>query len=226
MFNYKLKKKFIVIALGIMTAINIKLVSYTEVDNIKEIKETTLNHNNVGEFCAKNLYIDDEKIRSINEYLSKHYIGAYDDELLEDKDNLEENNINSRSIEPSISYKEINLICTFYGMGEDENGPGNGTLNCINGLLAPGTIATSPNIPVHTKMYIPGIENFSGNDNFEYTVLDRGNPKYIKQIDENTHRIDIFVERLDGENWRDYKQRISDLGVQKTVGYILEENHK
>lgn len=167
-------------------------------------------------FNIKQLYTNDTKAEIAERIISEP---IFNNEVKEEK---VETNVKSCEVKQK-NYEEVKLKCTFYGMGEDENGPGNGTLNCINGKLAPGTIATSENIPVGTIMYIPEIENFSGNENYEYTVLDRGNTKYIKQINESTHAIDIFVEQNKDESWDDYKQRISDLGVKETTGYILVE---
>jgi 3D (Asp-Asp-Asp) domain-containing protein len=107
----------------------------------------------------------------------------------------------------------INFICTFYGRGDDENGIGRGDMNAIGGKLSRGTVASN-NFNMGTKIHLDKIGNVK--------VLDTGSTEYIKQIDDNTYVIDVFVERNLFESEKHYKKRISNMGKQSMKGYIVK----
>lgn len=71
--------------------------------------------------------------------------------------------------------------------------------------LSRGMVASPSNIPFGTKIYIKEFNKI-------YTVQDRGNSNYIKWIDNNTVRLDIYVSS---------KEEAYRLGIIKTKGYIM-----
>ena len=45
---------------------------------------------------------------------------------------------------------------------------------------------------------------------------DTGNPKYIKKIDNNTYKLDVYCPKLPNESNSEYKKRVTSYGITKT----------
>jgi 3D (Asp-Asp-Asp) domain-containing protein len=97
----------------------------------------------------------------------------------------------------------INLICTFYSSGEDENGIGNSNKTASGKRLSRGMCASNSH-KLGTQIYTKEFNVL--------TVTDRGNEKYIHKVDENTYRIDIYVPD---------KNLAEKMGVMKIKGKII-----
>ena len=103
-----------------------------------------------------------------------------------------------------IEYKrKVNIVATFYTGSAKENG-GFANLTATGKKLSRG-ICASNNFDFGTKIFLDGYG--------VYEVQDRGNPKYIRQIDDETYRIDIYVP---------IRKTAMKLGVKLVQGYILE----
>jgi len=105
--------------------------------------------------------------------------------------------------------REINIIATFYTGSPDENG-GYANITASGKALCRGMCASN-NFDFGTKIEVEGLEEI-GITNLE--VQDTGNPKYIKKIDENTYRLDVYVPD---------KNTAKKLGIKQIKGYIVSE---
>jgi 3D (Asp-Asp-Asp) domain-containing protein len=98
----------------------------------------------------------------------------------------------------------INIICTAYTGSADENGGYiNKSASGIKLNRGGNYCATPPDIQFGKTIVVEGLGNFE--------VQDRGNQRYIKWIDENTLRIDIFMNS---------KKEALNFGVRTYKGYI------
>lgn len=102
--------------------------------------------------------------------------------------------------------KEVEFKTTAYSSLPEENGGYDVT---CNGEPLEGNIVANNTLPQGTKILLNGIE---------YTVADRGSKRF-----NNPHRIDILIERIEGESDDDYRQRVSDYGVKYIKGYIINK---
>jgi hypothetical protein len=109
--------------------------------------------------------------------------------------------------------KKVNVVATHYGGGANENGGFSG-LTASSKRLSRGMIATPNNISFGTPIVL---EDSNGAKTIKITE-DRGNSKYIKWLDSNTVRIDIYVPDKSVEE-------IKAMGVKKYTGYIIKEVH-
>jgi|GEM_PF-2682435 len=114
--------------------------------------------------------------------------------------------------EESKNGKQIGLVLSFYGSGDDENGAGNGNATASGADLSHGVIASN-NFPFNTEISIDGYGT--------YTVLDTGNPQYLREVSDNKYKIDVYVPKNSNESVAEYKQRISNYGIVETTGYVL-----
>jgi 3D (Asp-Asp-Asp) domain-containing protein len=114
-----------------------------------------------------------------------------------------EKEIQEQKKEPQ--WQEFTL--TFYSSMNSENGFGNKT--CQNKPLSRGGVANNV-IPQNTQIYLEGYG--------QVIVNDKGSNKHFA-VDT---RLDVYIEREDGESDREYSRRISKLGVQKVKGYIIK----
>lgn len=105
--------------------------------------------------------------------------------------------------------RKINIIATFYTGSPDENG-GYANITASGKILSRGMCASN-NFDFGTKIEVEGLEEI-GITNLE--VQDTGNPKYIKKIDENTYRLDVYVPD---------KKTAKKLGVKQIKGYVIKE---
>lgn len=106
---------------------------------------------------------------------------------------------------PKQNIKEVRIIATAYTADPKENG-NNHSRTASGKIVSRGMVATPRDIPFGSKIVI--------HEMGEYTVEDRGNPKYIRWIDANTIRIDIFMTD---------KAEALKFGVKHLTGYIIEE---
>lgn len=101
----------------------------------------------------------------------------------------------------------INIIASAYSASTDECGNNLGiTASGTKVSVSRGTIATPRDIPFGTKINIPQLKR-------TFVVEDRGSSKYIRRVNADTIRIDIYMET---------KKEAMEFGVQKFKGYIIE----
>lgn len=107
--------------------------------------------------------------------------------------------------EPEIQW--LNIIATAYTASADECGNDRGiTASGTKVSLSRGTIAAPYDIPFYTKIMIPELDK-------EFIVEDRGNRQYIKRINDNTIRIDVYMKT---------KNEARAFGVKRLRGYIVK----
>ena len=100
----------------------------------------------------------------------------------------------------------MNIICTAYTASADECGNDSGiTASGTQASVNRGTIAVPSDISFGTKIYIKEL-------NRTLTAEDRGSQSYIRRINGNTIRIDIFMNS---------KAEAEAFGVKKYNGYIV-----
>ena len=131
------------------------------------------------------------------------------DKLKQDKINR----IKSEQLEQEELGRQSNVpepqefILTFYTSLNSENSSA-GAVTCQNKPLIRGGVANNV-IPQNTKIYLEGYG--------QVIVNDKGSSKYFSK----SNRLDVFIEREEGESDKQYLRRVNDYGVQKVQGYIL-----
>ena len=95
--------------------------------------------------------------------------------------------------------------CTYYTSLPSENG--GYTVTC-EGKPLEGNIVANNTLPLGTKILL--------NDKV-YTVKDRGSSRFGKIT-----RLDVLVERNQGESDEEYLNRVNNLGVEYIEGYIIK----
>lgn len=140
-----------------------------------------------------------------NKNITKQTQIKKEDDKNEMKENVLTATISSGNITKTEDKREINLVVTFYTGSADENGGyKNANITATGKTLSRGMCASN-NFDFNTKIQT---EEFG-----TLIVEDRGNPKYIRQVDENTYRIDVYVSD---------KKIANKLGVKKIKGYIIK----
>ena len=99
----------------------------------------------------------------------------------------------------------IEFKCTYYTSLPSENG--GYTVTC-EGKPLEGNIVANNTLPLGTKILL--------NDKV-YTVSDKGSSRFRKIT-----RLDILVERNQGESDEEYLNRVNNLGVEYIEGYIIK----
>jgi 3D (Asp-Asp-Asp) domain-containing protein len=99
------------------------------------------------------------------------------------------------------------FILTFYTSLKSENSSA-GAVTCQNKPLSRGGVANNV-IPQNTKIYLEGYG--------QVIVNDKGSSKYFSE----SNRLDVFIEREQGESDTQYLRRVNNYGVQKVQGYVL-----
>lgn len=94
---------------------------------------------------------------------------------------------------------KVEVVMTFYGDGEDENGVGNAGITCNGKKLEHGVVASN--------VWEQGTKFYCLEDNKIYTVSDRGGSNF-----NSYNRLDVFVPRHSGESKSEYDKRISRMG--------------
>lgn len=123
----------------------------------------------------------------------------------------------------ALPYVEVPCELTFYTDMAICNGQNAGK-NAIGGVLSQTSIAVpsidgKPIIPYGTRIDI-------GSQYGMRIADDTGNEKYIRVKKDGTIIFDVFIPRLKGENDRDYKARIMNMGRIKTTAKIYKERSK
>ena len=85
---------------------------------------------------------------------------------------------------------------------------GFGAITSQGKKLSRGGVANNV-IPQNTQIYLEGYG--------QVIVNDKGSNKHFS-VDS---RLDVFIEREQGESDREYTRRISKMGVQKVKGYYI-----
>lgn len=112
------------------------------------------------------------------------------------------------------SWIDINLHISFYTDLQSENIVGQETTDAQGNSLVFGTIAIPRDMPLGTRFTIDGFDG-------EFVGRDRGSKKYIKWVDNNTIKIDMFIPRQSGESNSAYHRRVNNKGIVKTTGKYL-----
>ena len=115
---------------------------------------------------------------------------------------LKQEEIEKQKDEPQFQ----EFILTFYTSLNSENSNA-GPVTCQNKPLSRGGVANNV-IPQNTKIYLEGYGHV--------IVNDKGSNKYFSE----SNRLDVFIEREQGENDRHYLHRVNSYGVQKVQGYL------
>lgn len=100
------------------------------------------------------------------------------------------------------------FILTYYTSLISENSSA-GAITCQGKKLSRGGVANNV-IPQNTKLYLEGYG--------EVIVNDRGSNKHFS-VDT---RLDVFIEKEQGESDSHYKTRVNNMGVRKVHGYIIK----
>lgn len=103
------------------------------------------------------------------------------------------------------------FVLTYYGSTVNECGNSLG-ITASGKKVKSGMVASPPSLKFGTQIEINGTI---------YTVEDRGHPKYIKENNDGSIRLDVFIPRLEGENDTQYEKRVNNMGVQRVKGTIL-----
>lgn len=102
--------------------------------------------------------------------------------------------------------KKVTFKATAYSSLPEENGGYNVT---CNGEPLEGNIVANNTLPQYSKIML---------GNKMYTVADRGSSRF-----NNPTRLDVLIERKEGESIKEYRKRVSDYGVRYIEGYIIKE---
>lgn len=102
--------------------------------------------------------------------------------------------------------KPVTFKTTAYSSLLEENG---GFDTTCNGKPLEGNIVANNTLPQGTKIYLDGEI---------YEVGDKGSSRF-----DNPNRLDMLIERNPGETDEEYKNRVSEFGVQYIEGYIIKE---
>ena len=102
--------------------------------------------------------------------------------------------------------KPVTFKTTAYSSLPEEN---NGYTVTCNGKPLEGNIVANNTLPQGTKIYLDGEI---------YEVGDKGSSRF-----DNPNRLDMLIERNPGETDEEYKNRVSEFGVQYIEGYIIKE---
>lgn len=105
--------------------------------------------------------------------------------------------------------QEINIICSAYTSDPSENGSGLG-ITAKGTKLRSGICAIPREFALGTKIYVQGLDSFIGIN--ELSGEDYGNSSYVRRIDNNTIKIDVFMSS---------KQQALNFGIRKFKGYII-----
>lgn len=113
-------------------------------------------------------------------------------------------------------WKEINVHISYYTSLICEN-TSYGSVDAQGNQLVYGTIAIPRDLPLGTRFKLDGFDG-------EFIGRDRGSKKYIKWLDSNTMKVDMFIPRNKGENDNTYYKRVNNMGITKTTGrYLIKD---
>lgn len=117
----------------------------------------------------------------------------------------------------------VMLALTFYTDTHDENG-GWGGYVANNKKIAPGMVASGPQLKFGTEIYIPSFgKNIAGLEGRNlFVVEDSMLEKESYKTNGADYRIDIYVPRLPGEADEQYKQRVNSYGRYNVQAFISD----
>ena len=110
-----------------------------------------------------------------------------------------------------IEQKTKTFVLTYYGSTVNECGNDLG-ITASGKKVQSGMVASPPCLSFGTQIQI--------GDNV-YVVEDRGHPDFIKQNNDGSIRLDVYIPRLSGESTSQYEKRVNDMGVKRVQGVIL-----
>lgn len=115
----------------------------------------------------------------------------------------------------------VMLALTFYTDTHDENG-GWGGYVANNKKIAPGMVASGPQLNFGTEIYIPSFgKNIAGLEGRNlFVVEDSMLEKESYKTNGADYRIDIYVPRLPGEDDDTYKKRVNSYGRYNVQAFI------
>lgn len=123
---------------------------------------------------------------------------------LEQERQQKQNKVKQMGFSRGEEIQEIDLTLSFYD-------------NTYTNLTASGCkiyygVVASNNLPLGTEIYITGLGMFK--------VLDTGSNALCRQKD-GSIKIDVYIPRESNESTRQYRQRLMDMGLVKTKGYLI-----
>jgi len=188
-----------------------------QVSTMQETEENNLSYKKEynATFSSKKIITNKERISERNEVIAqlqkekekehKLHLQKQEKTFVANVINNKEHKSISRGIKVKYIKKEFSL--SFYTNLPEENGGYTG--NCHGQPLKHGMVASNV-IKQGTKILLPkyGI----------MTVADRGGKDF-----NNSNRLDVLIERNEGESNSQYLKRVNNLGRPKVIGYIIEE---
>ena len=174
-------------------------------NTVEKVTFNKINNDNTPKIYDENYYKLKEEFKikqnifnRVNERFDKIEEQRRQDE--EKKRKEEEEKLNHRR----------NFIVTYYGATYNECG-NNHFITASGVPVEEGHIAVPKSIPFGSKIILEGKE---------YIATDTGNPKYICELSDGTLRVDVFIERQQGESDYQYEKRVNNMGTKKIVGEL------
>lgn len=192
-----MKKQIISIMIATTAVVTTGLIIKTTIDTQSLIKRSNELQHKIEQAIIQ-IEDTEKRMQNINEQIQLQ-IQQMENEIKEIETKLKE--------EEERRKKMVEFTLTFYTTLDEENGWG--PINCLGEPLAQGMVANNV-LPLGTKI-----------DLGEYGVVevrDRGGSNF-----DVMHRIDYLVMRNPGESDKEYFTRVNNYGVQKVMGYIIEE---
>lgn len=155
----------------------------------------------VDEFMEADIQTRTKEVKLIDEVEEVEFVSAHQEEIIEVEEEVSE-------------WVEVSIHVSYYTDLPIENTPNKPTTDAQGNKLKRGTIAIPRDLPLGTTFIIDG---FNG----EYVGRDRGSKKYIRWIDNNTMKIDMYIPRKSGESDGTYYRRVNNMGITKTTGRYL-----
>ena len=186
----------------LFTTYNISAVTSFQVLATEVVKDKTMEMVDKNNFKLINNYIEVqyEKEKKENDRIRVEKLKQ--EEIIK-AEKLKQEEIEREKSEPQLQ----EFILTFYTSLTSENSSA-GAVTCQNKPLSRGGVANNV-IPQNTKIYLEGYG--------QVIVNDKGSSKYFSE----SNRLDVFIEREQGESDTQYLRRVNNYGVQKVQGYVL-----
>jgi len=186
----------------LFTTYNISTVTSFQVLATEVVKDKTIE------------MVDKDNFKLINNYIEVQYEKEKKEndrirvEKLKQEEIIKAEKLKQEEIEREKSEPQLQeFILTFYTSLTSENSSA-GAVTCQNKPLSRGGVANNV-IPQNTKIYLEGYG--------QVIVNDKGSSKYFSE----SNRLDVFIEREQGESDTQYLRRVNNYGVQKVQGYVL-----
>ena len=129
----------------------------------------------------------------------------------EQEEKLRREEQEKQSYQQKLKEQGQTFVLTYYGSTVNECGNDLG-ITASGKKVQSGMVAAPPCLSFGTQVQI---------GDTIYTVEDRGHPDFIKQNDDGSIRLDVFVPRLDGESTTHYENRVNNMGVKRVNGVII-----